>query len=80
MLWIIWDSEYDDWLRELPSKVDDGGKAILTFPSRKAAEERAAKHVGYDTYRQAKADGWVEIVPLGVTCPAHPRTTEVVRK
>ena len=31
MMWGIWDFDLKDWVRELPSKVDDGGIAILAF-------------------------------------------------
>jgi hypothetical protein len=53
-----------DWFRELQSSVDDGGIAILTFTSKREACYRAAKNYGYDTYTQAKKDGWVEVHPL----------------
>lgn len=43
-----------DWLRELPSNVDDGGIALLTFTSKREACARAGKHYGYDSYTQAK--------------------------
>lgn len=49
-LYGIWDYDDDDWLRELPSKVDDGGKAILAYENTIAAKLRAAKHYGHDSY------------------------------
>jgi len=79
-MWVIWDFESNDWLRELPSKVDDGGVAVLMFGHRREAQERAAKHFGYEFYWEAKRDGWCEVVKVGVTCPVPPRQNEVVRK
>ena len=42
-----------DWLRELPSNVDDGGIAA-----------RAAKHYGFDSYSEVKKNDWCEVRPL----------------
>ena len=53
-----------DWLRELPSSVDDGGIAMLVFTSKRAAEERAAKNYGFDTYAQARKNDWGEVRSL----------------
>ncbi len=50
-----------DWMRELPSKVDDGGTAILAFDDRSEACIRAAKHYACETYADAKRDGWCEV-------------------
>ena len=49
-MWGIWDHDTDDWVRELPSKVDDGGIAILAFDKLEDAQERAAQHYGYEDY------------------------------
>lgn len=59
------ESPQDDFVRELPSKVDDGGVAILGFTSRREAESRAAKHFGYESYGAAHRDGWCEVVAVG---------------
>lgn len=56
----IWDHGEDDFVREMPSKVDDGGVAILAFATEKKARIRAAKHYGYETYAQLKKDGIAE--------------------
>lgn len=79
-MWIIWDCEANDWMRELPSTLDDGGKAILSFQTRESAMKRTAKHFGYETYAEVLTCGCGEVVSLGVTCPAPPRRSEVVRK
>lgn len=50
-----------DWYRELPSKVDDGGIALLAFTSIRAAQQRAASEYGYHTYSEVKKDGWCEV-------------------
>lgn len=63
-MWGIWEFEINDWFRELPSKVDDGGIALLAFTSKAEACDRAAKNWGYDSYSQMKADGWGEVRPL----------------
>jgi hypothetical protein len=57
----IWDNDRNDWVRELPSKVDDGGAAILAFEKCRQAQRRAAKHFGCDTYAEARRDGWCEV-------------------
>lgn len=53
-----------DWFRELPSRVNDGDIAILAFTSKREARYRAADNYGYDTYAEAKKDGWCEVKPL----------------
>lgn len=53
-----------DWLRELPSKVADGGEAILVYTSIRAAQHRAAEHFGFDTYTEVKKNGWAIVKPL----------------
>ncbi len=53
-----------DWLRELPSKVQDGGTAILAFASEREAKRRAAVHYGFGAYSEAKAMNWCEVKPL----------------
>ena len=64
-LFAIWCKEArnnkGDWMRELPSKVSDGGIAILTFESKQAACHRAALAYGFQTYKEAKAKGWCEV-------------------
>jgi hypothetical protein len=66
-MWGVW--RYDqgdkgDWLRELPTEVDDGGTAILAFRYLKDAKQRAAKHYGYASYREATKDGWCVVRKL----------------
>ena len=63
-MWAIYDVESDGWVKELPSKVDDGGIAILCFADRKDAEQRAAKHYGYDSYNEAYKDKHCAIVKV----------------
>lgn len=63
-MWGIWDNDKNDWVRELPSKVDDGGSAILAFFSKADACRRAAKHFGFDSYTEAKTKDWCEVRPL----------------
>ena len=53
-----------DWLRELPSNVDDGGIAMLVFASLREAQSRAAKHYGFDSYTEVKKNGWCEVRSL----------------
>jgi hypothetical protein len=50
-----------DWLRELPSRLEEGGKALLAFTSKRQAERRAADHYGYDLYSQVRRDDWCEV-------------------
>jgi hypothetical protein len=57
----IWCKDTNDWLRELPSKVDDGGEALLVFTSKRAAQRRAAKHYGFAAYAEAKRKDWCEV-------------------
>lgn len=63
-MWGIWDCNDADWVRELPSKVDDGGEAVLAFTSEAEAKRRAAKHYGYRSYAAAKRDGHCEVRSL----------------
>ena len=61
-IYLIWDNDREEYVKELPSKVDDGDIALLCFTSMKEAKDRAAKHWGYDGYySQMKADGWGEV-------------------
>lgn len=60
----IWDHGIGDWVREMPSKIDDGGIAILAFTTEKKAQIRAAKHYGYETYTALKKDGTVEVMKI----------------
>lgn len=48
----IWDWDDNDWIRELPSKVNDGDKAILAFETEIDARNRALRHFGYDEYQE----------------------------
>lgn len=65
LYWAIWDKDAKDWVREMPSKVDDGGQAVLAYRSKQKAEKRAAKHFGYYSYTLAKKDGHCEVRQLG---------------
>lgn len=69
-LYGIWCKDLNDnkggWYRELPSKVDDGGVAILAFTSQREAKSRAAQEYGFDTYAEAKKNDWCEVRPLEV--------------
>lgn len=49
------------WVREYPSTLYEGGKAILAFTSIKEARARAASTYGYDSYSDVKKDGWCEV-------------------
>lgn len=50
MLYGIWDNNEKDWVRELPSTIDDGGIAILCFQTHSQACRRAIKHYGFNSY------------------------------
>lgn len=65
----IWDFDAKDWVREMPSKVDDGGVAVLAFATKRQACERAAQHFAYQTYSEAKITGWC-VVRLLCCCKA----------
>jgi hypothetical protein len=60
-MWGIWCLDTNDWAREMPSNVNDGGVAVLAFFSKQAACKRAAERYFYDTYTEAKRDGWCEV-------------------
>jgi hypothetical protein len=62
--YVIWCKDTRNCLRELPSKVDDGGEAILMFTNKKKAQKRAAKHYGFDTFGEAKRNGWCEVYQI----------------
>lgn len=64
-MYAIWCFDVGDYLMELPSKVDDGGVAFLCFEYKWQAERRAAKHYGYGDYKQAKSDGYCQVVRVG---------------
>lgn len=53
-----------DWYRELPSRVDDGGIALLVFTLQRDAKSRAAQEYGFDTYAEMKKNGWAEVREL----------------
>lgn len=71
-MWGIWDFETNDWIREMPSKVDDGGTAVLAFMNKREACRRATKHFACDTYRQAQRRGWCEVMLLPATTGEQP--------
>ena len=48
-----------DWLRDDDRALDGG--AILAFERKRDACERARDEYGFDTYTQAKRNGWVEV-------------------
>lgn len=58
-------------MRELPSNVDDGEIAILAYTSIREAKARAAKAYGFDTYDEAKKNGWVEVKTLTTIQVTH---------
>lgn len=64
MLFGIWDFEANDWVRELPSQVDDGGVAILAYASEARAKQRACKHWAAGSYAELVEDGNGEVRPL----------------
>ncbi len=64
LIYGIWDVHIRDWVREMPSKVDDGGFAILAFASPDMAMRRAAKHFGFRIYSEAKRAGYCIVLPL----------------
>jgi hypothetical protein len=67
-LYGIWCKDLNDnkggWYRELPSTVNDGHVATLAFASKRDACYRAASEYGFDTYSEAKRNGWVEVKTL----------------
>lgn len=63
-LYGVWQYDANDWLRELPSQMQDGGEAILAFTSVRQAQRRAADNYACDNYTQAKLAGWTEVFPL----------------
>ena len=75
-MYAIWCYDVGDWLREPPSKVDDGGRAILVWTNKGEAGQRAAQHYGAICYSEAKRDGWCEVVEIGRHLPAGPRPSQ----
>lgn len=63
-MWGIWCKDINDWLREMPSGVDDGGAAILAFTSKREACRRAGKHYHFGSYTEAKKNDWCEVRKL----------------
>ena len=67
-LYGIWCKDLNDnkggWYRELPSMENDGYVAILVFTSKRAACCRARTEYGFDTYSEARRNGWVEVRSL----------------
>jgi hypothetical protein len=63
-MWGIWCYDEHGWLRELPSKVHDGGEAVLAFLSKQKACNRAALHYSYESYTAAKRTGRCEVLLL----------------
>lgn len=59
-MWAIWDFTTKDWLREPLQEFT----AILAFDTKRSACGRAAQCWGYDSYSEAKADGWCEVRKL----------------
>lgn len=64
MIYGIWDYETKDWVREMPSRVNDGGVAVLAFQSKREACKRAADHWACGYYSDAKRLGYCEVRPL----------------
>ncbi len=60
-MWGIWDFDLCDWVREMPSKVDDGGEALLAYGRKVDACRRAAKHFAFPSYSDAKRAGACEV-------------------
>lgn len=60
-LYAIWGEDIEDFIRELPSKVNDGGEAILVFTNERAAKQRAADHYGFATYAEAHRCAWATV-------------------
>lgn len=57
-----WDVSKDgEWLREYSFNV---ANPILAYTSIRAAQKRAAKYAGFDTYTEAKRKGWCEVRTL----------------
>jgi hypothetical protein len=65
-LYGICDLDTNDFVRELPSKVDDGGEAILVFTSKAAAERRGRQHFGCENESKAVRDGLYRVCQLGI--------------
>lgn len=63
-LYGIWQELENDWLRELPSQLYDGGEALLVYDNLEKAQQRAASNFGFDDYHEAHAAGWVTVKPL----------------
>lgn len=55
----------EGFIKELPSKANDGGEALLVFTSRRKAQDRAAQYFGYDRYSAVRNDGWCKVVEIG---------------
>ena len=49
------------WLCEIGLRQES---AILAFKGKRAAMRRAAIHLGFPTYTEAKRKGWCEVRPL----------------
>lgn len=66
-MYAIWDVEEQDWIRELPSKVDDGQIAVLVFRFKHHAQRRAAKHYGYPatSWPRVNRYGVCQIIQIG---------------
>jgi len=65
-MWAIWDFGCNDYVRELPSKVNEGGIAILAFEDKEEAQDRARRHWGCEniTYRAFRQTGNGRVVKL----------------
>lgn len=62
-MWVIWCKDTNDYLREnqIAGLSNDKQSALLVFPTRKTACERAARHYHYKTYAEVKAHDWCEV-------------------
>ena len=67
----IWLFDGQDWLREPPSAVAGGVRAVLAFESHAAAQTRAARHFGFASYAAAFGHGYCEVRPIPIPGP-HP--------
>jgi len=54
-----------DWMRDDADITADAG--ISAFPTARMAQRRARRSYGFQTYSDAKREGWVEVRPLTPT-------------
>ncbi len=62
ILFLIWDKNRHDWLREYPSL----GRGMLSFQTRAEAEARACQYFGYTDYPTLEEEGWAEVRQLNI--------------